>query len=156
MSRDMTLRQFAAHLAGVAAGEPVRRTAGLAAAGKVVADEARREIGTYQGAIGPKQAWPELAPRTKADRRGKGFPENEPLLRTGELRGSIGHRNDSMTMLVGSDLDIALWQEMGTRPKRGHPGIPPRSFLGGALLRRKDEAVGLVCAAVLAPLAGRR
>lgn len=105
---------------------------------QVVEHEAREEIGSYQGAAAPFPAWAELADSTKADRVRQGFPENDPLLRTGEMRDSIGHSVvatgvGTVEGTVGSTSQIAVYQELGT------DRIPPRSFLGGALMR--EEAV---------------
>jgi HK97 gp10 family phage protein len=100
-------------------------------AGQVVEDEAKRLIGTYD--YDPK--WPELADATKEDRVKHGFSEDEPLLRTGKLRDSIHHKVESSahTVHIGSDEDVAVWQELGT----SH--IPPRTFLKGAMLNKEKE-----------------
>jgi hypothetical protein len=99
-------------------------------AGQVVEDEAKRLIGTYDFA---NPRWPELAESTKDDRVRQGFSENEPLLRTGELRDSIHHVVIGDTAHVGSDNDKAVWQELGTKH------IPPRTFLKGAVLNTADQ-----------------
>src|SRR5450631_1046825 len=94
----------------------------------VVEAQAREVIGTY------KYGWPELAASTQADRVAKGYPADEPLLRTGQLAASIEHRAEAASEgaegLVYSGDKIALWQEMGTSR-----GIPPRSFLFQSLWR---------------------
>lgn len=88
---------------------------------------AKEVIGTY--AFG----WPQLSPSTQADRVSLGYPANEPLLREGDLRASIESKAElaieGAEGVVGSHSLIALWQELGTSR------IPPRSFLGGALMR---------------------
>jgi hypothetical protein len=88
---------------------------------------AKEAIGTYEF------GWPQLAESTQADRVAKGYAANEPLLREGELRESIGHHAE-LTMtgaegVVGSDSMIAVYQFMGTSR-----GTPPRDALGPALL----------------------
>jgi hypothetical protein len=87
-----------------------------------VAAQAKEAIGTYT------YGWPELAASTQADRVKKGYPADEPLLRTGALAASIEHRAElspeGAEGLVFSEDKIALYQEMGT-----DRGIPPRSFL---------------------------
>jgi len=47
--------------------------------------------------------------------------------------------------------EVALWQEFGTQPKGGRPGIPARSFLRtpfdkglGALFRLKTQLLGMI------------
>lgn len=102
----------------------------LEGAAVIVETEAKRVIGTYD------YNWPELADSTKADRVHQGFPENEPLLRTGEMRDSIEHVSDSREANVGSNNDKAVWQELGTSR-----GIPPRSFLGQAAVHKASEVV---------------
>ena len=56
----------------------------------LVEEEAKAEIGTYQDQAGPFIAWPELADSTKEDRTRQGFTENDPGLRSGAMRDSIG------------------------------------------------------------------
>ena len=89
--------------------------------------EAKKVIGTYL------YGWPQLAPSTQADRVHHGYAANEPLLRTGEMRDSIEHKTTiepyGSAGVLGSYSLIALWQEMGTSR------IPPRPFLGGAMMR---------------------
>lgn len=88
----------------------------------VVAAQAKEAIGTY------RYGWPELAASTQADRVRKGYPADEPLLRTGEMAASIEYKAElsgyGADGLVFSGDIVALWQEMGTSR-----GIPPRSFL---------------------------
>ena len=71
------------------------------------------------------------------------------------LRRSIGHRSGADWTEIGSNSDVARWQEFGT------DRIPPRSFLGRAMAEQgRDEArrvVGRVMAPLfLAPRAGPR
>ena len=104
----------------------------LEAVGSKIEHDAKEIIGHYQRSdTGPFPAWDELAASTKADRVSKGFSENNPLLRTGELRDSIGHEVRGHSVAIGSDLDIAIYQEMGTAT------IPPRPFLRIAAFRSK-------------------
>ena len=100
--------------------------------GELVEKEAKAAIGTY------KFKWPELAESTQEDRSRQGFPANEPLLRTGELRDSIGHRAEGASVSIGSNNDKAVWQELGTAR------IPPRPFLQGAALEKKDEILNMI------------
>ena len=99
---------------------------GMRDAGWIIMTEARSEIGHYQGDAGPFVEWAELAESTKADRIKKGYSENDPLLRSGELRNSIDVTTSHNQVVVGSALDTAVWMEQGTTK------APPRSFLGGA------------------------
>jgi hypothetical protein len=88
--------------------------------------KAKEKIGEYQKAAGPFAAWASLSPATIDDRVYQGYTPDDPLLRTGEMRDSIEHKVIGNEGHVGSDSDIAVWQELGT------PSIPARSFLGGA------------------------
>ena len=96
-----------------------------------VRDKAKSVIGTYA------YGWPELADRTKEDRAALGYPENEPLLRGGDLRDSIEIRAEPTAIgaegLVYSDKKTALWAELGTVTQ------PPRSFLMQSLIRSDVE-----------------
>lgn len=54
-----------------------------------------------------------------------------------------------MEAYAGSDSDIAVYQELGTNR------IPPRSFLGGAALRKEDEAVEVLGERMMMALVGK-
>ncbi|SIO50139.1 Bacteriophage HK97-gp10, putative tail-component [Bradyrhizobium erythrophlei] len=96
---------------------------------QMIAAEAKRVLGTYD------YKWTQLAAATQADRMQAGFPANEPLLRTGELRDSIGYKVISdHEAEVGSNLEIAVYQELGT------VHIPPRSFLAAAAAHKGEDA----------------
>ena len=90
----------------------------------MIAEEAKRVIGTYD------YDWPPLAPATLAHKAA-----NTPLLETGELRDSIEYTVTSdHTAEVGSNLDVAVFQELGT------VHIPPRSFLAAAAAHKGEDA----------------
>jgi|SRR5580700_6092350 hypothetical protein len=55
-----------------------------------------------------------------------------PLLRTGDLRDSVGFQGDGLYGIVGSDSKVALYQELGTVGAR-YP-IPPRPIFAKALI----------------------
>jgi len=106
--------------------------------GEVLEEEAKDKIGWLQTGAGPFENWPELADSTKQDKERKGLVFNEdynPLFRTGELKDSIHHVVNKFNheLYVGSDSDIALYQELGTK------NIPPRSFLGLTFFKEKAE-----------------
>lgn len=103
--------------------------------GKIIEEEAKRVIGTYD------YNWPPLAESTVA-RKGT----DDPLLETGELRDSITHIVRGNSVFIGSDLEKAVWQELGTSK------IPPRSFLMGAAVHKGEEAALTVANSVLSPL----
>jgi hypothetical protein len=95
------------------------RKLALEYAAETITAEAKSVIGSYS------YDWPQLTDATQADRERKGFPANEPLLRTGAMRDSISWEilDPGKTAIVGSTDEVALWQELGT------DRIPPRPFL---------------------------
>jgi hypothetical protein len=117
--------------------------AAIAAACQMIADEAKRVIGSYD------YNWPQLAASTQDDRVHKGFPANEPLLRTGSMRASIQWNASGNTGAVGSNSDIAVYQELGTSR------IPPRPFLMGAAMAMEPKIHALFKRAVVACIAGK-
>jgi HK97 gp10 family phage protein len=144
----MSVMGFAHLLTELATELPTVTRAGLAEAAEVIATEAKAEIGHYQAAAGPFQAWAPLADATVKDRVSKGFSPNEPLLRTGGMRDSIETTVSRNSAEIGSNSDIAVYQELGTSK------IPPRSFLGGAAVRKEDEVVRILGEHVKAHLEG--
>lgn len=141
-------KQFAEHLAKLAVTEVVALQAGLKGAAKLVEKEAKAEIGHYQPAMGSFQAWPELADSTKADRVRQGYTENDPLLRSGELRDSYKSEVNGYEAVIGSESDIALWQELGTSR------IPARSVLGTAAFKNKNKIRAILGTAAVSGLIG--
>ena len=124
--------QMVTHLAEMAAAEVLALHHGLKKCAVAVEETARSEIGHYQGEVAPFAGWTELADSTKADRLAKGFTENDPLLRTGQLRDSISHQVGGLEAVIGSTSDIMVYQELGT------DRIPPRAVLGPAAIRNKE------------------
>ena len=90
---------------------------------EAVQKRAQHYIGSYHGAAGPFAAWEKLAPSTVEDRVRHGYAPDQPLLREGTLRASIEYTIKGNQGWVGSNLDIAVFQELGTSR------IPPRPFL---------------------------
>lgn len=131
--RFLPIELLAAKLGAAAITMDMANHRALERAAKIVADEAKNSLGTYQEAAGPFPAWEELAPTTKADRQAKGFSQNEPLLRTGELRDSIGYTVTDDTATIGATAPHAAFHELGTDSE------PQRSFLGSAAYRKGDE-----------------
>ena len=112
--------------------EVLKREA-LKASVKIVEKRSKEKIGEYQPATGPIPAWTELADSTKEDRVAKGFTENEPLERSGDLRDKITSGIDGDIGYVGSPDLKAMWAEVGT------PTEPARSWLEGAYYDKKTE-----------------
>lgn len=147
-----SILSFAEHLVTIVAAEEVAIRHGLDKAAALVEKTAKDKIGEYQQQVGPFIAWPELAESTKADRAKQGYAEDEPLLRSGAMRDSIGRTlsTDGLEAQVGSNSDIAVYQELGTQH------IPPRSFLGGAVAEKIHEINGILGKSVFAALIGEK
>jgi len=94
------------------------------------------------------EIWPPLAASTIADKQKHGFPTPKPLLRTGALRDSIEYTVSGLEGAVGSNLDVAVYQELGTSR------IPPRSFLVSAALASEDRIHRMAAATTIAALSG--
>jgi hypothetical protein len=73
---------------------------------------------------------------------------DSPLLETGELRDSIQWNSSGNTGAVGSNLDKAVWMELGTSK------IPPRSFLAAAARQQEDLIHKMAARAVMAVMRG--
>jgi phage gpG-like protein len=141
--RVFSVEDFARFIVGGINLEHAQKV-GLEAAAQIVQHEAKRVIGTYD------YGWPELAESTKKDRVNKGFTENEPLLRSGELRASIEYTIVSDTEAqVGSNNDKAVWHELGTSR------VPPRPFLAPAAAEKGREAAKVMGVAVASAIASR-
>ena len=145
-----SLTHLAAHLAGIAVAQHAMEHKALEKCAKLVEKRAKAKLGEYQGAAPPFAGWADLADATKADRVSKGFSEDDPLLRTGALRDSIGHVVKDSVAHVGSDSDITVYQELGTKH------IPPRSFLGGAMAESLEEVREIVGESAVVALVGEQ
>ncbi len=117
---------------------------------ELVREGAKAKIGHYQEAAGPFPKWAELKDATKADRVRQGFSENDPLLRTGELRDSIKSEATPAGFIVGSASPIAEYQGLGT----AH--IPPRPFLSSSLFESAPAVVTALGSAVELTIAGSK
>jgi hypothetical protein len=140
---EFSLTGFAAFLTGIVVESDHLNREALKEGCKVLQEESKRVIGTYD------YGWQQLAEATKKDRVSKGYPENEPLLRTGAMKESIEFTViNAHEAEVGSDSDIAVYQELGTST------IPARSFLAGAASDKEKEIVTILAEHSLAPLLG--
>lgn len=130
--------KFAEHLLKAAAAEPLALQAGLEGALKIIKRSAKQKIGHYQEASGPFQDWAELTDETKEDRLRKGYAEDDPLLRSGDLKESIVHEMEILEGVVGSKDPVMAYQEYGT------PTIPPRPTIGPAAFENKEKIKAIV------------
>lgn len=106
----------------------------------IVETEAKRVIGTYD------YGWPSLAESTKAQRVALGFSEDEPGLRTGEMRESIEHIVLKDEALIGSDDQNLVYFDLGTVKQ------PPRPVLGAAATHEEAKIVDFVGRTMVAHL----
>lgn len=121
---------------------------GLKTCAVAIEASAKAEIGSYQGAVGPFSAWPSLAESTQTERERLGFTPDDPLLRRGDLRESIEHEVSGMTAVIGSKDDVAAYQEFGTDK------IPPRPFMGPAVIHNEKVIVNVLGGAVARGISG--
>lgn len=165
MRRFESPSDFAAFLRHAAGESRHGQSAGLRDAAALFAEKAKGYLGAYQPALGPIPEWPELAESTKDERADLGFPDNEPLLRTGELRDAIASAHDGRRAAVGVDSRmvgdgtrqnpyrdigaVAADMEMGT------DRAPPRPFLSRAVYEHKETAALTILGATMAPLVGK-
>jgi hypothetical protein len=146
---------FAAFLQGVLSHQEHAIHEGLEKGGKIIADEAKAEVGHYQDAAGPFKAWAQLKDSTQLHRLKAGHTPNDPLLIDGKhIRDTIEVIVQGHEASVGSKDKVALYQETGTT-KGGREIVPPRSFLGGAAVRKQDEAINAMVQPEINLLAGK-
>lgn len=106
-------------------------SAALEAGGLAAEKIAKAKIGHYQPPVWPIfNRWAKLAESTLEQKIRLGYaPPDNPLLREGDLRESIGHAVEGMKLWLGSTSKVGLWQEQGTSN-----GVPPRPFISPALV----------------------
>ncbi len=121
----------------------------LEKAAVLVEKRAKDKIGEYQNAAGPFAGWAELAESTKEDRVRQGFTEDDPGLRSGEMRDSIEHVVADGEAQVGSNDDKLVWFELGTSKQ------PPRSVLGGTAAESIEKIIEMVGESAVTALVGK-
>jgi hypothetical protein len=149
---DMSLGDFIGHLTKVVATlehEKHNEHEAMERAALLIENEAKKEIGHYQAGAGPFAGWAELADSTKDERVKQGFAENEPGLRTGEMRDSIDHVVGDREAVVGSNSENLERFELGTAKQ------PPRSVLGLAAVRKAPEVARILGMDLVQSLVGR-
>jgi HK97 gp10 family phage protein len=138
MTQTFTLLKFVAHLGVLEHQMHEVNHAIVARACQMVAEEAKRVIGTYD------YGWPQLKPETLARK----FYDT-PLLETGEMRDSIEWHTEGLRGFVGSNNDKAAFHEFGTSR------IPPRPFLGPAAAEMGAQIEKMAGKAVFAVVMGK-
>jgi phage gpG-like protein len=122
---------------------------------KLVEDEAKDMIGndkSYGYNLSPYSRWKKLAPSTIADKQERGFPTEHPLERTRRMANTIKSTWGRFWATVGTNDQVALWQEGGTAGPRP---IPPRTFMGGAAVRKGKQIQKLIGIATEQVLRGK-
>jgi len=114
---------------------------GLVQAAELIQGDARNRL---DGGI--PGDWAPLSAATEVRRAESGQGNAAPLSGNGVLRESIVVERDGGKVAIGSALDVAAWQEFGTAT------IPPRPFLGPALMANEKTIVELVGKRVVAAL----
>lgn len=164
MKEFRDLNGFIAHLTRVQAAVVKAEHTALKLGAEMIEKEAKAEIGTYQNAAGPFPAWDPLSEATLQGFSAPGIghipgkeelgyaPPDNPLLREGDMRDSIEHTVEGNTAVVGTNDEVALYQELGT-PNARYP-IPPRSFLGRAAFVKSEAVAEQAVAHVLWALQG--
>lgn len=92
--------------------------------------------------------WRALAASTLADKIKRGFPVPSPLLRTGELQGSIRGEADGLIGVVGSTDPVAVYHEFGTK------NMPPRPIYKYVMYHNMphlEEVFGALAVRLLTP-----
>lgn len=140
--------QMAAQIALLEIGTLVALHEGLEVVAQHVEKKAKAEFGRYQDEVGPFPEWAQLADATQDERERLGFTPNDPLLRTGELKDSIGHKVEALEAVIGSTSEIMPFHEFGTAK------MPPRPVLGPAAFTSKKKIESVLGAALVTGLVG--
>lgn len=148
MSKVFDLVGFADHLLMAAAKERLALAAGLERVAAGIEKKAKEKIGHYQEDSGMFPGWEPLAQSTEDEKARLGYPLDAPLLRDGELRDSIKHEVHELEAVIGSESDIAVYQEFGTST------IPPRPFIGPAAFESEEKIKNVLVAATVMGIMG--
>jgi len=140
--KEFSLLGFAAELTAIERDIQASGPMIVERACQMVQKKAKRAIGKEH------ELWAPLAQSTIADKQAHGFPTPKPLLRTGELRDSIEYTVAGNEGAVGSNLDRAVWLEMGTSR------MPPRSFLRSSAISSEDKIARMATAVTVAAFEG--
>lgn len=140
----------ATHCAELAVAQHEADHQSLERATKLLQKAVKDKFGTYQPSAGKFVEWAELADSTQDQRERLGYEPDEPLLREGDLRESIQTLVRDNEGYVGSNSDIAVYQELGTKR------IPPRSFLGSAAVENVENIGNIVGEGVVMALVGEK
>lgn len=132
MMEFKSLGSFALHLAAAELLLIKEMQEGLERCAVRIEKTARAEIGHYQQAAGPFEAWPELAESTEEQKAKMGYPADAPLLASGEMRDSFEHQVHGLEAVIGSTDPKMKYHEFGTAK------MPARAVLGPAVFRNRE------------------
>lgn len=147
--KELSLAGLFREMGNAAARMEAEEQAVLRHGARVVQRRTKAIIGHYQNESGPFVGWAPLADSTIADKERQGYGVPDPLLRTGGMRDSIEVTVGVGEAHIGSNDDVAVYQELGT-----DRGIPPRSFLGAAAFQTKDHVGHLMGSVIVSALVG--
>jgi HK97 gp10 family phage protein len=136
---DFTIATFIPFLENKSRAMTAEVPVAMAKGAHLVVEEAKRALGTYD------YGWPKLAEAT-IDSKGA----DTPGVDTGEMRDSIEYTVEHDGAYVGSNLDRALFFEMGTASQ------PPRPFLSEAAARVGEEVANEIVGHLFESTFGRR
>jgi hypothetical protein len=128
--------EFSNHLLRAARTIPKEITRTVENIGAMVEKTAKDKIGYYQQSSGEFDAWESLSESTLKQHVTVGVGDS-PLLVHGGLYASVTHDIEigsrAQKLSVGTESDIGFWQETGTAT------IPPRPFIGPAMLENEKK-----------------
>lgn len=142
-----SIEAFIAHMAMVEQAVIRHAHAGLEKSAQVVEKAAKAELGYYQPAVGPFPAWDPLAESTLEHHAALGVGDS-PLLVTGQLYASIEHETQGHEAVIGTKMDIGAYQEFGT------DRIPPRPFMGPAVVHSKEKIEKIMSRGLVTAIVG--
>lgn len=147
--KKLSLTEWCAELERQIATVRPAVTMALHEIGEAAEQIARGKVGEYQPEVGPFPAWAPLAESTVEDKTRQGYaPPDNPLLREGDLRDSVGHHVEPMLLEVGSTDPVMRYHETGTSK------MPPRPVIGPAMLETVPVAQEVLGGALADVLAG--
>ena len=132
----MTPREFTAQMTRLRLEIEEAAVIGLHEAAEIIKTEAQAWIGEDH------ETWDPLAESTLKEKAAAGYEVPKPLLRTGELRDSIKIETQGLNAEIGTDHFLGPIHEHGTQH------VPPRPFLGPALMSKGNEAVAVIEASI--------
>lgn len=98
-----------------------------------------RIVHGFSRSEGPYGPWRPLAPATIRRRRGG---SDKPLLDTGRLRNSITHEANSLSVLVGTNVEYAAFHQFGTKRKTTRDFTPRTKSIFSRIVAEEAKRIG--------------